>query len=302
MLTALVGGAKSCIRFLIGQPQVGETAESLQQTSLDNRAQEPPPEMTQELPADHGSASGDNPRRAGNSESGRNGGHRRAVSATTAHRYRGEQRTGRVEQLQSRLRSQTAHLKSLENDNRQLADEHELLKCSHHQLSETHRATETSLHETQTTCKKQQQEINTLKEKLRGASTLLEARNQELKVAKTFLSKEDPISISDATQSVRDLNSEIMQTAAHLAENLSLKRVRTSRAEDIPEGPHKSMLVTLILPQRSRDKVDEGSLELALQGFLVVCLHWVANAWGFNQASGWCDQLYSKVCETGTLI
>lgn len=123
-----------------------------------------------------------------------------------------------------------------------------------------------------------------------------------MKVAKTFLSKEDPISTSDVVQSVRDLNSEIMQTAAYLAENLPFKRIRTPLVEEIPEGPYKSIFVALVLPRGSGEELDVGSLELALQGFLAFSASGIANTWGFSHASGWCDELYSKVRETGARI
>lgn len=302
MLVALL--IRPIVRIIdfIQQPQLEETTEQLQQTPSDNQAPEPSPEMPQGLPNNRPNASGDNSRPAGNPENGRHEGHPRAVSGTTAHRYRGEQRTGRGDQTYSRLRAQNTRLRSLENYHRQLVDEHESLEHSHHQLSEAHQVTVTSLCETQTTCKKQQEEIKTLREKLRGTSALLDVRNQELKVAKTFLSKEDTFSTSDVVQSIRDLNSEIMQTAAHLAENLPLKRVRTPRAEDIPEGLYKSTFVTLVLLQGSGDEVDMGSLELALQGFLAVYACRIANTWGFSPGSSQCAGLYSTVCETGTSI
>ena len=192
---------------------------------------------------------------------------------------------GREDQSPSRSQL-AARLSDVENANRKLSDDRQVAI--------------TELRETHSTCEKQQQEINTLREKLRENSALLDARNRELKVAKTFLSKEDPLSTSDVVQSVRDLNSEIMQIAAYLADNLTLKRVRNLPAGDIPEGPCKPIFTALVLPRGSWDEVDVGSVELALQGFLVVWVFWIVNTWGFGEASGWCDQLYSKVRETGT--
>jgi hypothetical protein len=299
MFMALFARLITDFLYFVGRFRPGKTVEQLQQTFLDNQISEPPLEMRQISSDDHTGVSGDNPRTVRILANGRHEEHPRAVSRTTARRYRGEQRPGREDQFRSRLRTQAAHLRSLKSYHHKLADEHKLLECSHHQLSEAHQVTATNLRETQATCNKQQEEINILREKLRGASTLLDIRNQELKVAKTFLSKEDPFSTSDVVQSIRDLNSEIMQTAAHLAENLPLKRVRTSRAEDVPEGPCKSIFVTLVLPGA---EVDVGSLELALQGFLVDYTRRIVNAWGFSQGSSWYNRLYSKVCETGTLI
>jgi len=272
----ILGGAQ--------EPQVKKTIEPLQQTPPDSQVLEPSSEMARKPPNDHTRTSGDNSRSARNPEHGRHEGRPQAASSTTAQRY------GR-DRSRSRLREHS----------HKLAEEHEALVGSHRKLSEAHRAVETSLSETQIMCKNQQQVIDTLKEKLRSASVLLETRNQELKVAKTFLSKEDPFSTFDVVQSVRDLNSEIMQTAAHLAENLPLKRIRAPPAVYIPEGPCKSIFVSLVSPQGSGEEVDAGLLELALQGSLAVYMHWIANAWGFHQASGWCDEIYSKVCETGTL-
>lgn len=256
--------------------QARGTIEQTQQTSSDDQVLDSSTEMSQDQPNDRVSAPGDKQRKARNPAS------------------------GRYEQLRSRFQTQAAHLTTLENDHRRLTNEHESLEHSNRQLSEVHRVTKANLHETQITCQRQQQEINTLKEKLRSAATLLEARNQELKVARTFLSKEDPFSASDVVQSVRDLNSEIMQTTAHLVENLSLKRIRAPLAGEVPEGPYKQIFVALVLPQGFGEDVDVASLELALQGFLVDQVFRIANTWGFGRASGWCGELYSKLCEIGT--
>ena len=231
-----------------------------------------------------------------------NGRHERRpcpVPRTGTHKHHG---SSREDHLQSRLRVQSTRLKSLENDHHQLVSERGSLERNYHKLLETHQITITNLHETQLTCKGQQQEIDNLRERLRDTSALLDVRHQELKVAKTFLSKEDPFSAFDVVQSVRDLNSEIMYTAAHLAETLSLKRLSTPSAEEVPEGPYRSIFVTLVLPQGSGEEVDAGSLELALQGFLASYASGIANKWGFSHASTWYNKLYSKVCETGAVI
>jgi len=280
-------------------PQVEENAEQLQQTSLDDQDSTPSPEMHQHLPDDHTNVSRDGWRTVGDHTNGRHRGRSRP-SGTGAYRYRGEHRSSREDNLRSRLQEQSARIRSLESDHHQLAGERESLERNYRQLSETHKITIANLRETQMTCKEQQQEIDGLGRKLRDISALSDARNQEMKVAKAFLSKEDLFSTFDVVQSIRDLNSEIMQTAAHLAENLHLKRFRIASAEELPEGQYKSIFVALVLPQGA-EEVDVGSLELALQGFLAFYVSGVANAWGFGHTSGWCDKLYSKVCETGTL-
>lgn len=174
------------------------------------------------------------------------------------------------------------------------------LEDSFRKLSDAHKAAVSELRETQNNYKNQQQEINSLNNKLRDISTLLDVRNRELKVAKTFLSMEDLFSTSDVVQTVRDLNSEVMQTAALLTDNLTLKRVRDHQIGAIPEGPYKPVFVVLAFPQVSGDEVDAALLELALQSYFIVWVYWMANAWGFYEASGWCDELYSKVREKGS--
>jgi len=276
------------------QPRVEEIIEPLLQTSLDNRAQHPSSEMPRVLPNDHASASGDDSRTVRNPGNERHEGYPRTVSGTVVGGRRGEPRTS-----SSLFRARSALLRGLENDHRQLTDEYESLYHSYRQLREAHRVAVVDLHETQTACKKQQQQINHLREKLRDASALIDVRNQEVKVANAFLSKEDPVSASDVVRFVRDLNSEIMQTAAHLAENLPINRTHTPLAEEIPEGPYKSIFVPLVLPQGSGEELDVGSLELALQGFLAFSASGIANAWGYTHASRWYGELYSKVRETG---
>lgn len=276
--------------------QIEEATPQLQHTSLDNQDLNLLSDMP---PNDQGNASGDDWKTVRN---GRHEGRPRPIPGIGTHKHRTEHLLGREDPSQSRLRAQSARLKRVENDHRQLANEHGSLQHSHRQLFETHQTAITNLHETQMTCKGQQQEIHVLREKLRDTSALLDTRNQELKVAKTFLSKEDPFSTSEVVQVVRDLNSEIMQTAAHLAETLPLKRFRTPSAEEVPEGPYKSIFVALVLPQGSGEDVDVVFLELALQGFLALSASGVANAWGFSNGSGWCSKVYSKVCEAGTPI
>jgi len=281
-------------------PQVEETTEQLQQTSLDDQDLTSP-EMPQHSPDDHKGASGDDWSTASHKKGGRRGGPHRPVPGTGAHRHHGEHQLSKQDRLQSRFQEQSVRLGKLENDNLQLVHERESLEQRHLQLSGTHQNTVDSLRETQTTCQRQQEEIVALRRRLVSASTLLDVRNHELGVAKAFLSKEDRFSTSDVLQLVRDLNTEIMQTAAYLAETLPLKRFRTPSAGEVPEGPCKSTFVALVLPQGSGG-VDEGLLELALRGFLIFCASWIANTWSFNYLPGWYDELYSKVCETGMLI
>lgn len=292
MLTVLFAPIMWVINLAGGQPRVEEAVEQLQQTSSDDHVPRSPQETLQELPIDRAGASEISSKTVRGPTNGRHGAQPKTISRSTTRGSRGERRTGVDEQPAPR--TQVACPTNPEDNHRLLADEHR-------QLSETHQVVVTDLHKAQVTCQNQQQEINVLREKLRGTSALLEVRNQELKVAKTFLSKEDPFSTLDVVQSVRDLNSEIMQTAAHLVENLPLKRTHIPAAEKITEGPHKLSFVALVFP-RGFEEVDLGSFELALQGFLVVCVYWIANAWGFGSGSCWCDKLYSKVCETGTLI
>jgi len=297
MLPALITRPITRIVDIFSPPKVEDTVEQPQRTSLDDQVPTPSPEMPRHPSQGHADASGDNSTLVHNRTNGRHEERPRPAPRTGAHRPW----LSREDHLQSRLRIQTARLRSLENTHDQLASEHESLKRDHRQLLETHQIALTNLHGTRMTCKEQQQETDALREKLRDSSVLLDVRNQEMKVAKTFLSREDLFSASDVFQSVRDLNSEIMQTATYFAETLPLKRLRTSSAEEVPEGPYKSIFVTLVLPQ-GPEGVDVGSLELALQGFLTFYTSAVVNTWGFSSTSSWCDKLYSKVCETGMLI
>jgi len=294
--------AKYIIGFFLPWPQAKKTIEQPQQTSLDDQDVTPSSEMPQHSPDDHTNASGDDWRIVGSHKSGRRGGPPHPDSGTGAHRHRGEHRSSREDHLRSRLQENSVRFSNLQNDHRQLVHERESLERSHLQLTGTHQNAITDLRETQMTCQRQQKEIETLRERLLGASALLDVRNHELGVAKAFLSKEDRFSTSDVLQLVRDLNTEIMQTAAYLVETLPLKRFRTASAGEVPEGPCKSTFVALVLPQGSREGVDEGLLELALRGFLISYASRIANTWGFNYVPGWYDELYSKVCETGMLI
>ena len=285
MLLLLIRPIKRIFGFIVQQDQIEETTEQAQQIASEDQLQEPSPEMHQKPPNDGTSASGDNSKTVNPvDEDGRHEGLPRAISGTATPKHPGGHRASGD---RSQSRPIRARLESLENNHHQLTDKHESLERKYRDLSEVNTTTVTDLRKTHAAYKNQQEEIKNLKERLRNTSALLDVRNQELKVAKTFLSKEDTFSTSDVVQSVRDLNSEIMQTAAHLVENLPLKCARVP-----PPG----------LPQGYGDEVDVGSLELALQALLAAHACWITNTWGFSQTSGWCDQLYSKVCEMGTFV
>lgn len=302
MLPGIPDAIRYLLNLILGQPRFGGTAEQLQQISLDDRNPTPSPGMVQQHPSDHTDASGDDWKLAKRHTGGRHGGSSRSVSGTGARRCHGEDQPSRKDHPQSHLPMQSGRSKKLENDYHRLADEHKSLARSYNQLLEERQIAITDLQQTKTTCREQQQEIDTLRERHRAASALLDVRNQELKVTKTFLSKEDLLSTSDVVQSVRDLNFEIMHTAIHLAERLPLKRFRAPLAEEVPEGPCKSIFVTLIFPRGSEEEADMASLELALQGSLASYASQIANIWSLDDAFCWYDRLYSNVCETGTSI
>lgn len=266
--------------------QVEEPTGQLHSTSSNNQSAGPSSDMAQKHINDHAHDSEDNSRGPKNDQ---HEGHLQSTSTIITR----SARHGREDQSDSRSQQAVRPVPG---------GERKSLEDRYRRLIEMRRRTMAKLREVQDRCKSQQQEIDLLKENLRGTSEILDVRNQELKVAKTFLTKEDPCSLSDVVQAVRDLNSEVMQTAARLADNLALKRVRNYPIGPIPDGPYKSIFVTLASQQGPGDEVDAGSLDLALQGFLIVWVYWIANAWGFCQPSSWFHGLYSKVCENGTLI
>ena len=301
MLLALIQSFMWIFDYPTEELQVKETARQSQRPSSDEQNPSTSPEMPQQPQDNHTNSSEGGQIIVRNRTTLPHEGLHNPVSGADAHKTRGERRSIKQEPLYSRFWAHSTRNKELENDRNRLAGEYKSLKRDYCRLSEEHESIIVNLRESQRTCKGQQQEIDLLREKLRGASALLDVRNQELNVAKTFLSKEDTFSASDVVQSVRDLNSEIMQAAAYLAESLPLKRLRTPSAEEIPEGPCKSTFVTLFLPPGPGDGIDVGSVELALQNFLAWCAAAVANTWGLGKEAGWCALLYSMVCETGTI-
>jgi hypothetical protein len=182
---------------------------------------------------------------------------------------------------QSRLRTQSARLKNLENDHHQLADERESLErntAAFRNASNRPYQPPRNPDDVQgTTTRDQCSQGETTRHLCSPRRPQSRDEGRE-----DLLIQGGPFSTSDVVQAVRDLNSEIMQTAAYLAETLPLKRFRTPSAEEVPEGPYKSIFVTLVLSQGSGEEVDVGSLELALQGLLALYASGVANAWGFE--------------------
>ena len=285
LLTAPLG-------WVLGLLRKRPAGHLLQPTPSDSHLAETSRDMVQRPPDDRSKPPEEHSKGSRRSENG---------SRHEGHRSTGKHSTGVQVEPPAYL---VGRLGDVESAYSLLVDEHKLLEQNHNKLSGAHRGLENNLHETQVTCKAQKREIDFLKEKLRCASALLDTRNRELKVANAFLSKEDSFSISEVLQFLRDLNSEIMQTATHLADNLAvnLKWTRNHPTWNIPEGPYTSLFVHLLIPRSIGDAVDAASLDLAFQGSLIIWVYLTISAWGFGQVSGYCEELYSKVRETGMLI
>ena len=155
-------------------------------------------------------------------------------------------------------------------------------------------------------------EIQRAKMERLQVAELLAVRTSELKGAQAFLTKADQLSGADVIKLVEDLNGEIMQTAATLAEELPLELKGNTqsngkdlesedfveaytRAEDVI-GPRLAELL------RTTDhNEDPIMIQIALQASMSAYTHWIVSSWCFESPEDehMLSEIYARVREAG---
>lgn len=140
---------------------------------------------------------------------------------------------------------------------------------------------------------------------------LLEVRTNELKGAQTYLTKADQLSGAEVIKLVEELNGEIMQTAAIMAEELIVEekhvnasgkeqdseetRVATARTEEII-GPRMTELLRI-----SEHHDDSILIQIAFQTAMAAYTHWMISSWCFEspEDENMLSEIYARVREAG---
>lgn len=145
---------------------------------------------------------------------------------------------------------------------------------------------------------------------------LLGVRTAELKGAQAFLTKADQLSGADVIKLVEELNAEIMQTAASMAEELVIEQKKVDgekkegREEDSEQmvevharteeiiGPRMTNLL-----KTSEHHEDPILIQIALQASMSAYSHWIASSWAFESPEDehMLSEIYARVRETGEI-
>jgi hypothetical protein len=140
-------------------------------------------------------------------------------------------------------------------------------------------------------------EIRGIQRQHQNTEELLAAKSSELKAAQTFLSKTDIISEFDVLQIVHDLNSQIMQVAATLAEGVCRG---TSQQFSVHEQLYKyacdvyGPLLAQLLAQG-----DPEALQIAFQVEIIHVVQHITKVWGFDTDSSILDRIYFAIRASG---
>ncbi|KAF9476873.1 hypothetical protein BDN70DRAFT_949660 [Pholiota conissans] len=153
-------------------------------------------------------------------------------------------------------------------------------------------------------------ELQHTKTEQQQTAQLLEVRTSELKGAEAFLTKADQLSNVEVVSLLENLNSEIMQIAASMTEELLIEekkidlegkeqesdeaREAYARAEDTV-GPRMAELL-----KSSEHHEDPILVQLAVQASMSAYTHWVISSWVFESPEDehMLSEIYARVRET----
>jgi predicted nucleic acid-binding Zn-ribbon protein len=148
-----------------------------------------------------------------------------------------------------------------------------------------------------------QTELDQVQSQYSQTQALLEVRTQELKGAQSFLTKADSLSGAEVTSMVEGLNSEILQTAAFIADSFEFSKggrqeqgAAYSRVTQVL-GDDVSKILTSI--QHSEDPM---LVQIALQSWLVGCSKHLIETWYFERglrSNQLLRSVYDRVRQSG---
>ena len=161
-------------------------------------------------------------------------------------------------------------------------------------------------------------ELQRLKAEHMQTTQLLDVRSAELKGAQAFLTKDDRLSGADVIKLVEELNGEIMQTAASMAEELTItEKVQGDGTEEVDReaGPEyiadaHSRTEEIIGPRmtsllKTSDHHEDPILvQIALQAAMAAYCHWIASSWAFESPEDehMLSEVYARVREIGKVL
>ncbi|KDR69816.1 hypothetical protein GALMADRAFT_230475 [Galerina marginata CBS 339.88] len=138
---------------------------------------------------------------------------------------------------------------------------------------------------------------------------LLGVRTAELKGAQAFLTKADQLSGADVIKLVEELNAEIMQTAATMAEELVIEQKKVEVEENEQESDEMTEAYTRTeeivgprmaeLLKSSEHHEDPILIQIALQASMSAYTHWIVSSWCFESPEDehMLSEIYARVRE-----
>ena len=154
--------------------------------------------------------------------------------------------------------------------------------------------------------KMKQTELDQVQSQYSQTQALLGVRTQELKGAQSFLTKADSLSGAEVTSMVEGLNSEILQTAAFVADSFEFSKGKAIAQHEQDAaysrvthcmGDGMSHILTSI--QHSEDPM---LVQIALQSCIVWCSKHIVETWCFNgdpRSPHLLRSIYDRVRQSG---
>ncbi|KAL6306647.1 hypothetical protein BKA93DRAFT_728707 [Sparassis latifolia] len=146
-------------------------------------------------------------------------------------------------------------------------------------------------------------EFAALQKRHYNIEALLKARSAELQDAQQYLSKVDNIPDADVHRAVEQLNAEIFQMAAQIADTLTFDNYpNLDFANPMVEGTQLEGILGLAVIQSlkcSRHKDDPICVQIALQACMTVFSSWIIETWDFSshRDKGFLGILYAALNE-----
>ncbi|PPR01386.1 hypothetical protein CVT24_006224 [Panaeolus cyanescens] len=193
------------------------------------------------------------------------------------------------ERLRSKLQEQERETETLKRQNRSLSEKVNQLSTANHKL---------------------EGELQRIRTEFEGTTDLLRRRTTELKGAQTFLTKADQIAGADVIRLVEELNAEVMQTAATMAEGVQIEEKKlqpggkelesnVTREADARTEEYIGPRLTELL-KTSEHHEDPILVQIALQAGMAAYVHWAISSWCFESQDDehMLSEIYARVRET----
>jgi hypothetical protein len=149
-----------------------------------------------------------------------------------------------------------------------------------------------------------QAELHRLRAQYDRTRTLLETRTSELKGAQTFLTKADSLSGAEVTTMVEGLNSEILQTAAFIADSFEFELIQ-AHSGAVLDAANEAITNciganTLHLLTSTRHTEDPMLIQIAVQSCLVRYSKDIITTWCFNMIpEQFLVEVYERMRQSG---